>query len=126
LPTNVEIRSATASVAIVSLIGEHDLGEYEPLKIAFARAAIRAPNVVVDLSRCEFIDSTMIGLLLHAQSVVARDHGRFVIALPDEANAVTRVVEMVHLADLAPIYASVEDALSSFPHAESSDAQPAR
>jgi anti-anti-sigma factor len=125
MPNTVEVRSAPASIAIVSLVGEHDLGEYEQLQVAFERAAVRGRNVLVDLSRCEFIDSTMIGVLLHAQSVVAADQGRFAIALPSEPNAVTRVAEMVHLGELAPIYASVEEALSSFAAPEASEVRAA-
>ena len=52
------------SVAIVSLFGEHDLGHYEQLKVAFDTAAVRRRNLVVDLSGCAFIDSTVISLLL--------------------------------------------------------------
>jgi anti-anti-sigma factor len=117
--TTVEIKTASRSVAIVSLIGEHDLGDYESLKVAFARAAIRAPNVIVDLSRCEFIDSTVVGMLLHVESVVARDHARLVIALPEKANAVTRVAGLTQLGEVLPVYLSVEAALASFLPVES-------
>jgi anti-anti-sigma regulatory factor len=50
------VNTQTATVAIVPLIGEYDLSGYEPLKAALARAAIQAPNVIVDLSHCDFID----------------------------------------------------------------------
>jgi anti-anti-sigma factor len=107
-------QTGSPSVAIVPLVGEHDLSCYESLKVAFARAAVQAPNVIVDLSRCEFIDSTVIRALLDAQSVVARDSGSFGVALPAEPNAVTRLVELVHLAQRVPTYPSVEAALKSF------------
>ena len=117
MPNAIEITSPTADVAIVALIGEHDLNDYASLKLAFSKAAIEATHVVVDLSRCEFVDSTTISGLLAAQSVVVRDHGRFVVALPHEPNAVTRVADIMRLAELLPVYASVEAALASFqPH----------
>jgi anti-anti-sigma factor len=125
MPNSVRIISATPSVAIVSLLGEHDLGDSEPLKVAFARAAIRAPNVIVDLSDCSFIDSTVIALLLHAQSVVAQDGGRFAVALPTKPNAVTRVVDLMQLVQLVPVYASVEDALATFGQPQPATARPA-
>jgi anti-anti-sigma regulatory factor len=50
------VNTQTATVAIVPVIGEHDLSGYEPLKAVLARAAIQAPNVIVDLSHCDFID----------------------------------------------------------------------
>jgi anti-anti-sigma factor len=114
MPNSIRIISATPSVAIVSLLGEHDLGDSEPLKVAFARAAIRARNVIVDLSDCSFIDSIVIALLLHAQSVVAQDGGRLAVALPTEPNAVNRVADVMHLCRLVPVYASVEAALATF------------
>lgn len=55
----------------------------------------------------------MIGLLLDAHSVVARDAGSFGVAMPAEPNAVTRVAELVHLSQRIPSYASVTDALAN-------------
>src|SRR3954451_25053868 len=81
---------ASASVAVVSLTGEHDLGGYEPLRTGVARAAIRGAHVIVDLSACDFIDSTVISILLHTETIIASDGGRLVVALPAEDNAVTR------------------------------------
>jgi anti-anti-sigma factor len=114
VPNTVEIKNATSSVAIVSLIGDHDLGEYETLKVALARAAIRAPNLVADLSRCAFIDSTVIGLLIHSERVVARNRGRLVVALPAQPSPVTRVAQLVHLSEVLPTYDSLDAALASF------------
>jgi hypothetical protein len=79
-----------------------------------ARAAIRAPNVLVDLSHCALVDCAALGLLLDSQNVVARDGGRFGIALPKEPNAVTRAAGLVHLSERAPTFASVPVALASF------------
>jgi anti-anti-sigma regulatory factor len=120
----VEITSAPPSVAIVALSGAHDLSEYKQLKAVFAAAAIRAPNVIIDLSRCALIDSTVMAMLLNGQSIVTRDYGRFVVALPEEPNPVTRLAELVQLAELVPTYVSVEAALASFQPAESAAAQP--
>jgi anti-anti-sigma factor len=106
-----DTRTASPSVAIVPLVGEHDLSRYESLRVALARASIRAPNVIVDLSQCNLIDCTVIRLLLDAQSVVARDEGGFGVVLPAEPNAVTRIAEVVQLSQRARTYSSVEEAL---------------
>src|SRR3954452_18538733 len=63
-PNRVELTSVARDMALVALIGEHDLGHYETLKAVLARAALRAPNVVVDLSECAFVDSTVLQLML--------------------------------------------------------------
>jgi len=105
--------TASPSVAIVPLVGEHDLSRYESLRVSLARASIRAPNVIVDLSQCTFIDCTVIRLLLDAQSVVGRDEGDFGVVLPAGPNAVTRIAELVQLSQRAPTYSSVEEAIES-------------
>jgi anti-anti-sigma factor len=118
-------RRATPSVAVVSLVGEHDLGDYESLKVAFARAGIQARNVVVDLARCTFIDSTVIAVMLQAQSVMASDGGRFALVLPAEPNAVTRTVELMALSSLFAVCSSLEAALESMPPAPAAATRPA-
>src|SRR4051794_40608205 len=104
---------ASPSIAVISLTGDHDLGGYEPLRTAFARAAIRGADVIVDLAHCDFIDSTVISMLLHTETIVTRAGGRLVVALPVEQNAVTRVAELIKLAQLLPTHASFAAALAS-------------
>ena len=101
------------SVAIVSLVGEHDLGHYEQLKDAFDTAAVRRRNLVVDLSGCAFIDSTVISLLLYAQREITSDGGRFVVVIHADAGSVARVAEMARLFELVPVYASLATAVES-------------
>ena len=113
-PNRLEIVSATDEVAVVALIGEHDLGRYEPLKAALARAATRAPNVVVDLSECAFIDSISISLLLHASDITNRDKRGFAVVIPAEPGPVSRLAELVHLAEMLSIHRSLEAAMASF------------
>ena len=120
---DVEITMASASIAVISLSGEHDLGGYETLRTGFVLAAIRGSNVIVDLSRCDFIDSTVISMLLHTETLVARDGGRLVLALPGEESSVTRLAEVVKLAELLPTYSSFDAALASFPRAAPAGAQ---
>jgi anti-anti-sigma factor len=104
----VETDFPTASVAIVRLIGEHDLGAYEPLKEALETAAARRRHVFIDLSRCAFIDSTVVCLLLHAQGEVVSDRGQFGLILPQEAGPVRRIADIMGLAQMFPICASAD------------------
>jgi anti-anti-sigma factor len=113
-PNRVELSSAARDVAAVALVGEHDLDGYENLRTVFARAAIRAPNVLIDLSACEFIDSTVISMVLHTETIVTRDGGTLVVALPAERNSVSRLAEVIKLGQLVPTFASVAAALASF------------
>ena len=102
----------TEGVTLVELIGEHDLAHYEPLKDALETAAARRKDVVVDLSSCVFFDSTVVSLLLHAQDAVTSSGERFALVIPDGSAHTSRVVEVMHLADVLPIHTTREAALA--------------
>jgi anti-anti-sigma factor len=121
LRESIRISYPAPRVAVVSLVGEHDLGDYVPLKVAFAKATTRAVNVVADLSLSAFIDSTVVSMLLLAQSLTLQDGGRLAVVLPDEPNPVTRTADLLNLPDLMPTYPTIEEALASFPHASRAD-----
>jgi anti-anti-sigma factor len=109
-PNRVEFETPSPTLAIVSLVGEHDLADYEPLQQTLELAASRRRHVIIDLSACEFIDSTVISLLLHAQGEVVSDGGRFAVVIPPGPGAVRRVAELMQLESLFPVYASLENA----------------
>jgi anti-anti-sigma factor len=113
-PNRVELSSATCDIAVVALIGEHDLGRYDTLAAILARATVRAPYVIVDLSECEFIDSTTVGLLLHTHTVTSRHRGGFAVVIAPEPGPVSRVAELVHLDQLMTVHSSLEAAIASF------------
>lgn len=112
MASSVEMRFAAPSVMILSLVGEHELQGAESLKVALARAAIRANDVIVDLTRCELIEPTVIAALLDTQSIVSQDAGRFAVVLPSEPNAVTRLAALAHLDKLFPTFSSLDEALA--------------
>jgi anti-anti-sigma factor len=112
-PTRIEIGFDVPSVAVVTLVGEHDLGHHELQKEAFATAAARRRHMVVDLTRCEFIDSAAISRLLDAQRKVTAAGGSFLIVLPAEENAVNRTAELMQLSTMLRICPSTADALEA-------------
>jgi anti-anti-sigma factor len=112
MTSSVEMRFAAPSVMILSLVGEHELQGAESLKVALARAAIRANDVIVDLTRCELIEPTVIAALLDTQSIVSQDAGRFAVVLPAAPNAVTRLAALAHLDKLFPTFSSLDEALA--------------
>jgi anti-anti-sigma factor len=109
-PNRIEFETPSAALIVVSLVGEHDLAEYEPLKEALDLAVSRRRHVIVDLSACEFIDSTVISLLLHAQGEVVSDGGRFGVVVARGSGAVSRVAELMRFESLFPVYDSLETA----------------
>jgi anti-anti-sigma factor len=113
----VELLCPSDALAIVELVGEHDLGRYKPISDALHLAAARRRHVLVDLSRCAFIDSTVVTLLLVARDEVTSDHGRFALIIPTETSAIARVADVMGLVELFTIYSNREDASASAEHA---------
>ena len=89
-------------VAVVYLRGEHDLATTPA--VADAIASISG-SVLVDLSDCDFIDSTVIGTLFdHARSIKANGHV-LEIVVPSGGN-VARTLELVQMHELLPIHSA--------------------
>ena len=62
----VKVEFASNRTAVIALVGEHDLHSRPALQATLAYAA-EGRNVLVDLSRCSFVDSAIISLLLATQ-----------------------------------------------------------
>jgi anti-anti-sigma factor len=112
-PEGVRAEILSPELAIVSLIGEHDIGGYDALRDAL-EAASASRNVLVDLARCSFIDSTVITLLLIAQRRLTAVEGRLELFIPHEQTAVTRLAAMTHLDDFIAVHTSRTLAYASF------------
>jgi anti-anti-sigma factor len=112
----VEIVLRSPALAIVALVGEHDLAQHAPLNEALETAITRRLHVLVDLSECVFIDSTVISLLLNAQDRVARRGGMFGLIVPDGSTHTARVIEMMRLGDAVRIYPSLDEASARVEH----------
>ena len=83
--------------AIVTLIGEHDLSTKAGVEGVLQDAAAAYSHVIVDLHRCDFIDSSIIGLFVRA-SQSARPDGSFALLAPaGTATPVLRVLELTKL-----------------------------
>jgi anti-anti-sigma factor len=112
-PGSVEVRMLASDTMLVRFSGEHDGSMRSRLVDAFVAVRNQA-NVIVDLTNCSFVDSTIITTMLEARDAITNSHGRLAVALPAESNAVNRMAKLVRLPDLIPTYTSVDDALASF------------
>jgi anti-anti-sigma factor len=99
-------------LAVVRMHGEHDLGTEPALMRALAEAAANS-NVLVDMSECDFIDSTVIAALLRVARTVTERGERFALYIPAAQRQITRIADMTHLAELLPIHTSRAAALAS-------------
>jgi anti-anti-sigma factor len=120
---SVQVKSGSPWVAVVSLVGEHDLGDYTTVKVALAHAAVRADNVIIDLAECAFIDSTILAAMINAGSIVAVDGGRVAVVLPAEG-PLQSLAEKVRLDEILPTYDTLDAAMASLDSVRISDSAP--
>jgi anti-anti-sigma factor len=113
----VEIVFHSSRLAIVELVGEHDLAQLDRVRDALETAQTQRPDVVVDLSRCEFFDSSVISALLHAQDEIGAAGGRLALIIPDASPHLSRIVNVMQLGELLPLHGSLEAALAALEHA---------
>jgi anti-anti-sigma factor len=101
----VKVEFASKDTAVVALTGEHDLGSRAALRATLASAG-EGRNVLVDLSRCTFVDSAIISLLLATQGALKAQEARCELIVPASAGYVARLFEITGVADLFCVHAS--------------------
>ena len=88
-------------VAVVELHGEHDLATREAVRVALG--SVRG-DVLVDLSECTFVGSTVIGTIVEAARSLAREGYRLELVLPPADSQVGKTLALVGLPDLLGSY----------------------
>lgn len=86
---------------VVALRGEHDLATSEAVRVALR--PMHGP-VLVDLSDCEFVDSTIIEALLTSGQRFASAGQRLELLLPPAQSIVTRALELINVRDLLVVH----------------------
>lgn len=117
-PGSFEATSAAldGGVRVVAVRGEFDLGTAPELEGPLEEAIGANEPLLIDLSECEFIDSTGIAMIVRAQQRLADGDGdgagrRVVICSGNEQ--VRRVLEVTGLEVSIPVHASREAALAA-------------
>jgi anti-sigma B factor antagonist len=105
----IEIRRPRPDAALIVLGGEHDLGSAPDVQQTLDAAA--CDHVIVDVSAAEFVDSTIIAVLLRAKARAVEADQRFNVVL-GTAPVVERALELSGVIPLLNVVASVEDALA--------------
>jgi anti-anti-sigma factor len=101
-------------VRVVAVRGELDLGTAPGLEGPLEDAVGAAEPLLIDLTECEFIDSTGIAMIVRAWQRLANGDGtrdRLVICSATEQ--VRRVLEITGLELSIPVHASREEALAA-------------
>jgi anti-anti-sigma factor len=89
--------------AIVTLRGEHDLATSQDVRRTLGPIY---GNVLVDLSDCGFIDSTVIGALLTKYQELEREGHRLELIVSSENPTIARTLSIVGLDTLVVVHQS--------------------
>ena len=112
-PAEFEVTTEQRNGArIVRVSGEVDISTHERLGEQLVSEAGAGDFVVVDLSSCNFLDSSGIrALLLGQKAAESSGSGRFAIVA--SSPQVARVLELTGVDDAISLYDSVDDALKN-------------
>ncbi len=105
--SSVDVEHPAPGLAIVSLRGEHDLGTRQRLAETLGQAGDGC-DLLVDLSDCTFLDSTVLGVLLAAAQEREAAGSRLGLVVPPETHIVYRITSVAGIAAFLPIYPSRE------------------
>jgi anti-anti-sigma factor len=99
----IERQSAPAwgYAAVVSLGGEHDLGTAVELELALSTVT---GDLLVDLSACTFIDSTILGVILTRFQDLRQLGHRLELVAPASGTTVERVIELVGVKGMVVVH----------------------
>ncbi len=109
--TEIEIHSPRA--CIVTLRGEHDASTSEAVTLALMLARGYA-NVLVDLSGCAFVDSSVISALLRAAQRARKRGGAVQLVVPVDATTVRRTLEIANVQMVLPFHATRAEGVAGF------------
>jgi anti-anti-sigma factor len=105
---------AEGETVVLVLHGEHDLSTAPDVRAAVDEAVGSGRDVIVDLAHTEFIDSSILGVLVAGyRSVTAapEPHRSFVVVARPRG-PVTRLFELVAISDVIEVYPTRAAALA--------------
>ena len=110
---HIEVESEN-NVHVLAMYGEHDISTAPELRLEIERIADAGDDVIVDLSEAEFIDSSIVGVLVDGYRRAPTDGGRgSFVAVAAPGGPVARLFDLVSISDLIPLYPTRAAALSA-------------
>jgi anti-sigma B factor antagonist len=110
-PGEVVVERREPGVVVVSLTGEHDLTTAPLLRERMEEAIGQDGGVLIDLTQAEFIDSSIIGVVLEIRRRAEEQGIGFAAALEGGDPAVRRVLEVTGLDSNLPVHPSLDAAI---------------
>jgi anti-anti-sigma factor len=113
-PFEVKAGDPESGVQTISVRGELDLSTAPDLEGPLEQALESGEgSVIIDLTQCEFIDSTGIALIVRAwQRLQNGDHGRALV-ICSQNDQVRRVLEITGLELSIPVHTTRDEALAA-------------
>ena len=107
---DVEVEQLESGRVVVVFKGEHDLAQIEALGDRLSALVAENELVVADFSEAQFVDSSIINLLLHTKREAEARKSRFRLQMGTEA-VVHRVFEIAGVLSVLECAPSREEAL---------------
>jgi stage II sporulation protein AA (anti-sigma F factor antagonist) len=123
--SNIAIEIHSPTIFTVTLTGEHDVLSREAVSLALTVGRVYR-FVLVDLTACTFLDSTMINALLAAAKGHAEQGGALELVVPTEANPVRRTLEIANVQMTLPFHETLATGLEDFTRRERPGIRPVR
>ncbi len=113
--SDFELRvEAVDGASVLHVKGEVDLSTHEHLSDELTSLASEDRPIVVELSECDFIDSSGIrALLVGGRAVAESDAGADRLVLAGAVPQVSRILEMTGVGDALPMYPGLDEALAA-------------
>jgi anti-sigma B factor antagonist len=109
----VQVEFRPPCIALIKLRGEHDFSSKQHLTEALATASAQL-NVLVDLSECTFMDSTVFAAFFRAREQLKERGGRLEVVIPPAATTIQRLARITALDKIVPIHETQRAAVASF------------
>lgn len=107
----IDVSRPQPDAALVALGGEHDLRSASDLQRALDESLDSCDHLIVDLSAAEFVDSTVIAVLVRARKR-AGELGHAFNVVAGSAPEVERVLEITGVLPVLNVVPTVEQALA--------------
>ncbi len=107
-----------AQVPVVELHGEHDAHSAEPLRALLGELIGAGTSAIIDLHNADFVDSTIVGVIIEAHKNAQASGHRVVVVLDSASGSEGhRLFRLTRLDVVLPVTATREEA-----HAAAHDA----
>jgi anti-anti-sigma regulatory factor len=111
----VEVEQPNVGRAVVVFTSEHDLTQVQALGDLLSALVAENDLVVVDFSRAQFVDSSVINLLLESRRLAEESHRRFRLQV-GTACVLYRVFEVAGVLSVLECASSREEVLGENSH----------